>query len=226
MPDIGSKSWLKAGVVVAVGLVLLVAAILFIRKPALEIDLPGVRAMSPPVRIPPFSLVDQRGKVFNNDSLTGNWTLAMVGYTFCPDICPTTLSDMTAFFKQLKDSSGEIKEPRFVFFSVDPFRDTPERLEKYLMYFHPDFIGVTGDPGTIRKMTTGLGLHYIFANPDDNDFIEDVLQKPAMDDYLVVHSTGLLFITPQGELVATMTPPFESKNVLALLQKLRTYYGE
>ena len=226
MAQIGSRSWLKAGFIVAAGLILLVAAILFIRKPTLEIDLPGVRSLSPPVRIPPFSLIDQRGKIFNNNSLTGTWTLAMVGYTFCPDICPTTLSDMAAFFKRLKETPDNIKEPRFVFFSVDPFRDTPERLEKYLLYFNPDFIGVTGDPGTIRKMTTGLGLHYIFANPDDNDFIEDVLKKPAMDDYLVVHSTGLLFISPQGELVATMTPPFVSTNVLALFQKLRTYYGE
>ncbi len=208
------------------GLILLVAAFFITHQPALEIDIPGARSLSPPVRIPPFRLIDQHKKSFTRESLTGNWALAMIGYTYCPDICPTTLSEMAAFFKQFDGSSEQTKTPEFVFFSVDPFRDTAEQLRKYLGYFDQDFIGVTGEPENIHTLVSELGLHYIYAHPEDNTFLDDVVHKPAQDDYVVVHSTSLLFISPKGELVATMPPPFQTTAVLALFRKLHAYYGD
>jgi protein SCO1 len=219
-----SKMWVRAGFFGMVGLMVVVTAILVLRKPTLNLDVPGARALSPPVKILPFSLTDQRGQIFNNDSLPGNWTLAVIGYTYCPDICPTTLREMSALFKQFKRSPGKIKEPRFVFFSVDPFRDTPETLGEYVGYFNKDFLGITGKPENIQSLVTGLALFYIYNDPQ-GVFIRDVLHKPPMDNYSVVHYSGLLFISPRGELVATLQPPLETKNILAVFQKLRAYYG-
>jgi len=135
------------------------------------------------------------------------------------------LREMSVLFKQFKLTPGNIKEPRFIFFSVDPFRDTPETLGEYVGYFNKDFLGVTGKPENIHKLITELSLFYIYNDPQ-GVFIRDVLHKPAMDNYSVVHYSGLLFISPRGELVATLQPPLEAKDILAVFRKLRTYYGD
>ena len=217
--------WVRAGFFGVVGLIVVVTAILVLRKPALDMDVPGARSLSPPVKILPFSLIDQRGQTFNNDSLTGSWTLAAIGYTYCPDVCPTTLREISVLFKQFNRQPGNIKAPRFVFFSVDPFRDTPETLGEYVGYFNKDFLGITGKPENINKLVTELGLFYIYNDPQ-GVFIRDVLHKPPMYNYSVVHYSGLLFISPQGELVATLQPPLETKDILAVFQKLRACYGD
>jgi protein SCO1 len=219
-----SKMWVRAGFFGAVGLIVVVMAILVLRKPALDINVPGARGLVPPARIPPFSLIDQRGQTFNNDSLTGNWTLAVIGYVYCPDVCPTTLREMSVLFKQFNRPPSNIKAPRFVFFSVDPFRDTPEVLGEYVGYFNKDFLGITGKPENINQLVTGLGLFYIYEDPQ-GVFIRDVLHKPTMENYVVVHYSGLLFISPRGELVATLQPPLEANDVLAVFRKLSAYYG-
>ncbi len=226
MGDSAAKKWIGRGLSLTIVTILLTTAILLSRKPAFNIDIPGARGISPPARIPSFSLTDQHDKAFTNKSLTGHWTLAMIGYTYCPDICPTTLSEIAALFKQLQGQREKIASPEFVFFSVDPFRDTSEKLRKYLGYFNQDFTGVTGEPEKIHALVNDLGLHYIYADPEDNHFLDDGVHRPAMDDYVVVHSTSLLFITPQGELAATMTPPFQTDAVLTLLQKLHAYYED
>ena len=220
-----SKPWFKVGFFSLIGLIVLVTAIFVLRKPALDMGVPGARALSPPVKIPPFSLIDQRGQTFSNDSLMGNWTLAVIGYTYCPDICPTTLREMSVLFRQFNRPPGNIKAPRFVFFSVDPFRDTPETLGEYVGYFNKDFLGVTGKPENIHKLITELSLFYIYNDPQ-GVFIRDVLHKPAMDNYSVVHYSGLLFISPRGGLVATLQAPLEAKDILTVFRKLRAYYGD
>jgi protein SCO1 len=220
-----SKIWIGAGVFCVVGLIVAVTAFLVVRKPAWDIDVPGARGLSPPVRVPPFSLIDQRGQTFNNDSLTGNWTLAVIGFTYCPDVCPMALREMSVLFKQFDRPPGKTKAPRFVFFSVDPFRDSPKELGEYVGYFNKNFLGVTGKPENINKLVTGLGLFYTYQDPQ-GVFIKDVLHKPVMDDYVVVHYSGLLFITPRGELVATLQAPLKTDDVLAVLRKLRASYGD
>jgi protein SCO1 len=220
------KNTIAVGAVCIFSLLIIAIAIIANRKPALEISALEGRIVSPPLSIPTFSLTDQRGQVFTNDSLQGHWTVAMIGYTYCPDVCPTTLSEMATFFKHFNAIPINIKPPGFVFLSVDPFRDTPAKLAEYLEYFSKDFIGVTGSPEDIHKLVTKLGLYYTYEDPEGKNFLNDVIHKPTMDDYAVVHSSSLLFITPRGTLVATMSPPFETKNVLALFKKLFAYYGD
>ncbi len=219
------KMWIRAGFFGMVGLLVVASAIFVLKKPTLNIDVPGTRCLLPPVTIPPFILADQRGQIFNNDRLMGNWTLAVIGYTYCPDVCPTTLHEMSVLFKQFDRPSSKIKAPRFMFLSVDPFRDTPEELGEYVGYFNKDFLGITGTPEEIHNLVTGLQLFYIYEDPQ-GIFIRDVLHKPSMDNYAVTHYSGVLFITPRGELVATLTPPINADEVLKVFQKLHAYYGD
>ena len=93
----------------------------------------------------PATLADQRGRV----------VLIYFGYASCPDICPTSLAFITAALRAL--TPAELERVRVVFISVDPARDTPEKLKQYAGHFHPNIIGVTGSPGTLADVATRYG---------------------------------------------------------------------
>ncbi|MCC6206795.1 MAG: SCO family protein [Gammaproteobacteria bacterium] len=190
------------------------------------IDLPGLTIFSPPERLPELDLVDHNQQVFANNRLRGHWTLAALGYTSCPDFCPTTLSEMARLFEQPALSSTEAKTTRLIFISVDPYRDTPEQLASYVTYFNPGFLGITGDAGKLQQLNHDLDIPYGYADPETGDPIRDVLHKPALDTYVVDHYSGLLFIDPQGELVATLLPPFGIERTLQVFQHLRNQYQD
>lgn len=217
---------IRAGLFGAVALLVVILTVFLFQKPALKITVSGAKVLTPAVELPQFSLIDQTGQPFNNKSLKGSWTLAMTGFTYCPDVCPTTLSIMAAFFTKLETLPNKGPPPRFVFLSVDPFRDTVEELGRYVAYFNKDFIGVTGTPERIKQLVSELGLYYVYTDPDDDHFLDDVLHKPAKEDYGVVHSARVLFISPETELVAILSQPFTADDVLTLLSQLRSYYGD
>ena len=87
--------------------------------------------------------MDHHGQVFDNDRLLGKWTLVFFGFTYCPDICPTTMGFLNELMGQLEGTEAEDTE--VVMVTVDPARDTVEQLASYVPYFNPDFTGVTGD---------------------------------------------------------------------------------
>ena len=220
------KKWVVAGLFGTICVVAAFGALLFFGgKPPLDLKDIGASALSPPLEIPEFSLIDQQGQPFNNDRLKGHWTIAMIGFTYCPDVCPTALAKMAEALNQLKATPSDRQPPVFLFISVDPFRDTPEILGNYVKYFHKNFIGLTGTPEHIGKLVKGLGLYYIYTDPDDDHFLDDVLHEPAKKDYGVVHSSRILFISPQSKLVAVLPQPFEADDILKVINKLRSYYG-
>lgn len=192
--------------------------------PAPQIDLPGLTVFSPPERLPKFDLVDHHGQPFANDRLRGHWTLAAFGYTSCPDFCPTTLAEMARLFKQPALSPEVAQAARFVFISVDPFRDTTEQLAAYVTYFNPDFLGLTGEPDRLQRLNHELDIPYGYADPETGEPIRDVLHKPVLDAYVVDHYSGLLFIDPQGRLVATLLPPFDLARTLRIYEQLRDHH--
>ncbi len=95
----------------------------------------------------PVRLSDFRGKV----------VLLYFGYTFCPDVCPTTLFEVQRTMELLGDDADQVQ---LIMISVDPARDTPERLKEYVQYFHPSFIGVTGSEDAIAEVATHYGIYY------------------------------------------------------------------
>lgn len=128
----------------------------------------------------PVSLKDFRGKV----------VLVYFGYTFCPDVCPTSLSLMAQALSLLEPDERE--RVRGIFISVDPERDTPDRLKEYAPFFHPAIVGITGTPEQVAAIARQYGASYM-------------KQKPNADgQYAVDHSSITYVVDPQGQLVASL----------------------
>lgn len=136
----------------------------------------------------------------------GHWTVAYFGYTNCPDVCPTTLAAFNQAWKLL-DAAGSLGALRFDFISVDPARDTPEHLSKYVGFFNKDFVGATGTDGELTRLTRALGLLYS-------------RDKSSDGNYAVDHSAAAVIIDPTGHQVGLFRPPFEATKIAADLQTL------
>jgi protein SCO1/2 len=133
--------------------------------------------------VPVLSLTDQDGEAVQTDELQGKWTLLFFGYTFCPDICPATLAELRQLRSGLPEAVRERLQPVLV--SVDPHRDTPEQLGKYLKFFGEGFIGLTGSLDDIQALANGVGIPFI---PGDT----------SRENYTVDHSGNLVIIGPDG----------------------------
>jgi protein SCO1/2 len=149
----------------------------------------------------PFQLVDHHGQRFDNRALQGHWTFLFFGYTHCPDVCPTTLSVLNGVAQRLTDSGADV---RFAFVSVDPQRDTPEQLARFVTYFNGDFIGVTGEPKAIEALTGQLGVLFM-----------QVSNAASPDSYLVDHTASVFLIDPEGRYHAVFTPPLDADAISA-----------
>ncbi|WP_022940014.1 SCO family protein [Psychromonas hadalis] len=137
--------------------------------------------------LPDFAFEMADHKVFNNESLLNHWTLLFVGYTFCPDICPTTLADLDRVYPEL--SKPPYDNIQIVFVSVDPNRDKANNLAEYVNYFNPHFLGTTSTHEQLFPFVQDLGLVYSIVDEGDS---EDAY-------YLIDHSASLVLVNPQGE---------------------------
>jgi protein SCO1/2 len=164
-------------------------------------DLSGIHAtvLSQPRDVQPFMLVDHTGKSFDNRALLGRWSFVFFGYTHCPDVCPTTLSVLNSVARKLEDLEDQ---PRFVFISIDPERDTPEKLGQFVSYFNGTFIGATGTDEAINALTRQLGVIYA-----------RVEEKSGTDNYLMDHSASVLLLDPAGRFHAVFTPPLDAADM-------------
>jgi protein SCO1/2 len=154
--------------------------------------------------IEPFTLVDHTGKRFNNESLQGRWSFVFFGYTHCPDVCPTTLSVLNSVAHMLEHEKDPVQ---FVFVSIDPERDTPEQLGRFVSYFNGSFIGATGSEDTIKALTRQLGVVYARVATDSES------QNATTDNYLIDHSASVLLFDPAGRFHAIFTPPLDAKSI-------------
>lgn len=137
-----------------------------------------------------FTLLDHFSTKFNNEQFIGFWNLIFSGYTNCPDVCPNILNQMTQLYQLMNKETR--KKFQFIFLSVDPERDTPDHLKKYLDYFHQDFIGITGDKSQIDILIKSLGGIYSI-NKDEGEF------------YTVDHSARIFIVGPNGERVGILS---------------------
>ena len=144
----------------------------------------GLFLFDTPREVGSFSLIDHTGAPFTADRLKGHWTLLFFGFTHCPDICPTTLSDLAELKQQLQGTEAD--ETVVVMLSVDPARDTPERLSQYVPYFHPDFLGVTGAFESILSVTQRLNAPFRKVIASDGS-------------YQMEHSANVALMNPRGD---------------------------
>jgi protein SCO1/2 len=144
----------------------------------------GLFLFDTPRDVGDFSLTDHRGLSFTRDDLTDRWTLIFFGFTHCPDICPTTMAELAELKSQLADT--EASDARVVMVSVDPARDTPDRLAQYVPYFHPDFIGVTGEFADILSVAQRLNAPFRKVSEPDGG-------------YQMEHSANVMLMNPRGD---------------------------
>lgn len=145
-----------------------------------------------PRPVPAVALVDHRGQPFGREQLLGHWTLLFAGYSYCPDICPTTLAQLAGLYPQLQ---VDLPQLQVVMLSVDPERDSPARLASYVPAFHPQFVGVSGPHPQLLQLTRAIGL--VYAMVDD---------PAGSDRYLIDHSASLVVIDPLGRAVGRFAP--------------------
>jgi protein SCO1 len=155
--------------------------------------------------LPDLTMTDQNGKPVAISDLKGKWTMLFFGYTFCPDICPTTLAELRQIKSELPKEV--LSKMQVVLVSVDPNRDTPQQLKQYLGYFDPDFRGLTGSVEDIQKLANAVSIPFI---PADTS-------KP---NYTVDHSGNLALLGPDGTQRGFIRSPLNDKKMVAQLPGL------
>jgi len=166
-----------------------------------------------PRELPGFNLAQSDGTRLVPGELRGHWTLVFLGFTSCPDVCPTTLMDLAAAQNAWR-GLPESTRPRLLLVSVDPERDTPARLGEYAHAFHADTLAATGDLPALEKFATALG--FVFRKAPGEHFDSNP------DDYSVDHSASLAVLDPQGRLAGLVRPPFDANAIAADLTELTT----
>ncbi len=151
------------------------------------------------------TMTNQDGQPVQMDDLKGKWSLLFFGYTYCPDICPTTLAQLRQVKSELpKDAVDRLQ---VVLVSVDPHRDTPNQLKQYLGYFDKDFRGVTGSLEDTQKLANAVSI----------PFIPAATSKP---NYTVDHSGNLALLGPDGTQRGFIRAPFNNQKLGAQLPGL------
>lgn len=165
----------------------------------------AVRLFEPARELPSFSLRQSDGTALVPGELKGHWTLVFLGFTHCPDVCPTTLAEMARAQKQWA-ALPEASRPRVLFVSVDPERDTPDRIGEYAHAFHRDTLAATADIPALEGFAKSLSM--VFAKVPAPD------GAPA-DQYSVDHSASMAVLDPQGRMAGIIQPPLDPKAIAA-----------
>ncbi len=152
--------------------------------------------IEPPLPAEDFSLKDQYGRPFRLSDHRGEVVLIFFGYTYCPDVCPVTLAD----FRQIKAQLGAGAEKvKFVFITVDPERDTPERIAEHLANFDSTFVGLTGDPADLQAVWDAYGVY------------AEKAAAGSASSYLVDHTARVYVVDVGGNLRLTYAFGTESQ---------------
>ncbi len=183
--------------IVAVASGILSARWLLQQKGGAQSALTTATLLSPPRPLPPLELVDQDNRPFGTERVRGGWSFLFFGFTSCPDVCPVTMSALAQTNKLLADLPGALR-PRVVMISVDPERDTPERLAAYVKAFDPTFVGATATKPAIDELARRMGV-LVATRPLDGD------------NYTVDHTTSVFLIDPDGALRALFSAPHTPK---------------
>jgi protein SCO1/2 len=151
--------------------------------------------LSSPRAIADFQLTDNLGHPFTTRELQGKPSLIFFGFTHCPDVCPTTLAKL-AQVKKVAPVAGL----QVLFITVDPQRDTPTAVGMYAHAFDPDFIGLTGDPAAIEKVTKAFAVAALRVDLPGGDYTMD-------------HSALVFLVNARAQIVGIFSPPFDTRRL-------------
>ncbi len=151
-----------------------------------------------------YLLMDSGGRAVTNEDFPDRFQLIAFGYTYCPDICPTTLAEVSVILKNLGPEAERV-QPLFV--TVDPERDTPDKLRTYVQYFHPRLIGLSGSPELVKRAAENFQVGY------------EKAAEPGVrpGDYAVDHTAGLFLLGPDGGYVRKFAYSMAPSEIAAVL---------
>ena len=176
-----------------------------------KLDITGF-AFPEPAQLANVSLTSHQNQPVTEDSFKGRWTFIYVGYTFCPDACPATMTVLNQLHGRLKEK-GIDDTVNMMLVSVDPERDTIEKLKEYVAFFNPSFSAATGTPAAIQDFTSQVSAIYVI--PEDR----------SDPNYLVDHSSSVMLIDPDAAVHAVFTPPQTAENLANDFVKLSNRYN-
>jgi len=161
-----------------------------------------------PKQIKNFSAKDHNGNAFELSNISGKWSFIFFGYTNCPDICPITMSVMANVYQHLVSYYENIQ---IIFVTVDPERDTTEKLSSYISFFDQDFVGLSGEPAIENSLTRQIGIPYYYNKKKENN------------NYLVDHSASIFVIDPKTRLIAKLSPPHQPEKIIEQFKKIKRF---
>lgn len=190
---------LSAGLVAAIVMAIAAAVILYRPAPNHGAAIPGQAQIGGP-----FTLVDQTGRTVTDKDLKGKPTAMFFGFTYCPEICPTTLGALTAWMKALGPDADKLN---VVYVTIDPERDTPKQMGLYLTSFDPRIRGLSGTPAQVAKIAKAYKVYY---------------QKVPLagGGYTMDHSSAIYLMDAHGDFSGVITYQEPSDQALAKLRKL------
>lgn len=153
-----------------------------------------------PRAVQPFSLTGTDNRAFDNTSLQGHWTMVFFGFTSCGAICPTTMAELGKMYRLLEEK-GVKKLPQVVMVSVDPTRDSLDKLDNYVKAFNTNFSGARGDEETVKIMAQEMGIAYAKIMLRDSE---------DKQNYDIEHTGTIMLFNPKGELSAFFTTPHQA----------------
>ena len=171
----------------------------------------GAILLETPRKFSEFELTDHNGNPFGLDQLKDKWSLLFFGFTHCPDICPTAMAASAKMYAELDEDEKE--QLQIVLVSLDPERDTTEKLAEYVPYFNPDFVGATGNKYVLLKLATELNVAFSKVELKNGD-------------YTIDHSGNMILINPYGHYYGFLKPPFAEGNMQMVLRSIMASFDQ
>lgn len=166
--------------------------------------------LDPPALIEPFELASTDGQV-DIRGFQGEYAILVFGYTYCPDVCPTTLAQMARVMQRVSDDVRD--ETNVVLISVDPDRDTAERVGRYARSFNSAFIGLTGTEAQLDTVSARFGV------------FREKVQKTAESEYLVDHTSSVIVLDKQGAMRLVWSFGLTTEEMAADMERLANIDG-
>lgn len=186
------------------------------------------KTFAEPGRVPiggPFTLVDHTGRTVTEKDFDGRYLLVFFGFSNCPDVCPTTLADIASALELLGEDADAV-QPLFV--SLDPKRDTPERLAEYVAAFHPKIVGLTGTAEQIAMVAKEYRAFYEKVSAASYYGQEtggaDDKSAPG-DDYLISHQGNTYLMSPESEYLTHFTYGTKPKQIAETIRNAIAKFG-
>jgi len=169
-----------------------------------ELRINGLYVLDSPRMLKPFKLQDHHGQVFNKKRFEGKWSLVFFGFTHCPDICPTTMALLNELLTEL---NGEVlDQTQVILITADPARDTVAKLAQYVPFYNPDFIGLTGDFITIKRLANQLHVPFV--------------KVPQGESYTIDHGGQIVLVNPRGDYHGFLSTPLDLAKMKLTFQSL------